>query len=109
MARILSDTFTCPGDETPTYSDWAEVGSATSVSATATSMNDESPDLWIQWTDNTEGPEPEDIDVFTSGDDPAGDHYYVYANGLTPAGDYIRIKGIGYVECGPVHVTIDTA
>jgi hypothetical protein len=111
VARILTDTFTCPADSTPTYSDWAAVGSATSLNATAKSVNDESPDLWVQWTDDTEGPEPEDVDVFAGASDPeTPQHYYVEANGLTPAGAYIRIKGIAYgVDCGPVHVTIDTA
>lgn len=111
MARILNDTFTCPGDETPTYSDWATVGSATALDAWVTSANNESPDLWIQWTDDTEGPEPEDVDVFATGIDPEtnGQRYYVHADGLTPAGAYVRIKGVAYgTDAGPCHAVIDT-
>lgn len=112
MARILSDTFTCPGDETPTYSVWATVGTATSLDASVTSMNNESPDLWVQWADDQENPD-EPVDVFAGAPDPNqndGDNYHVVANGLTPAGAYVRIKGIAYgTDAGPCHAIIDTA
>jgi hypothetical protein len=110
VPRIVNDTFTCPGDSTPTYSSWGEVGAATSVDAGVTSANNESPDLWIQWTDDPDGPEPEDVDVFATGEDPGshGQLYYVHAENLTPAGAYVRIKGVAYgTDAGPCHARID--
>jgi hypothetical protein len=109
MARIYSETFTIPADETPAYSAWGEVGSATSVDAAVTVTNNESPDLWLQWTDDPEGPEPEDHDPsFMPAADPNGQHYYVIANGLTPQGAYVRFKGIAYgTQAGPCHATLD--
>ena len=112
MPRILNENFTCPGDSTPTYTAWAAVGSAAALDAHVNSSNNESPDLWIQWTDDPNGPEPEDVDVFVTGPDPEsnGQHYYVHADGLTPAGAYIRIKGVAYgADAGPCHAWIETA
>lgn len=111
MTTILSQNdLTVPADQTPVYSEWAEVGTATSIDASVTVQNNESPDLWIQWADSTEGPESEDVDVFAVGRDPVsnGQKYYVYARNLSPAGAYIRVKGIAYgTDAGPCHVKID--
>lgn len=111
MARILSESFTVPADPTgatPVYSSWATVGSATSIDAAVTVANDNAPDIWIQWTDDPSGPEPEDVDVFAVGFDPHGNHYHVYANGLAPAGAYIRVKAIAWELDANCHATIDT-
>lgn len=113
MATILSeDDLMVPADETPAYSSWAVIDSATSVSASVTVMNNQSADLWIQWTDDTDGPEPEDVDVFAVGRDPVsnGRNYYVHAHNLEPAGAYVRVKGVAYgTEAGPCHVKIDAS
>jgi hypothetical protein len=109
VARILNDQFTVPADETPEYSDWATIGSATSVDFGVTITNDQSPDLWVQWTDDVNGPEPEDIDVpLLPAADPNGNHAYVKADDVPVDGAYVRYKGIAYGTEAVCYATIDT-
>jgi hypothetical protein len=109
MARILDQDFTAVADstgETPSYTSWAEVGSAASIDASVLVTNDNAPDIWLQWTDDPEGVEPEDSDVFGVGNHPQ--HYIAEAKNQAIGGTHVRIKVISWeldAECSAV---IDT-
>jgi hypothetical protein len=109
MARILNQDFTAVADstgESPAYSTWAEVGSATSLDASVSVTNNTAPDIWIQWTDDPGGAAPEDVDVFLVGNHPQ--HYIVVANDLTPAGTHVRVKVVSYEIDAECRAVIDT-
>lgn len=112
MAVILTDTFTVPADETPAFSNWAEIDPNTVINVSVTVMNNQSPDLWVQWADDTDNP-GESLDEFRWASDPDrsdGDNYHVEANGLASAGTYIRVMGVAYgTAAGPCRVVVNTA
>jgi len=114
MATILNEHFTATGDSTgdsPAYSSWATVGSATTVNVGVTVSNDYAADIVVQWTDDPDGPPPDDADVLMPGMDPesGGQHYYVHADGLTPEGTHVRIKTVAWDMDAPCHAVITTA
>ena len=110
MPNILNEQSTATGDstgETPAYSSWAEVGSATALDADVVVTNDYAADIWLQWATDTNNPD-EPVDVFLVGQDNGSGHYRVVAENQEPAGTHVRVKVVAWDTHADCHANLTT-
>lgn len=107
MATIFDDNVTIPTNVTEVNTDWAAVGNATSVTVDIVDRNHQLSDIWIQWTDDPNGPEPEPQDVLNMLP-PEDSWWHLRVDNLTPEGAYIRLKAAPGDDTVVFHATITT-
>lgn len=108
MATIFDDNVTVPVNATEVFTEWAAVGSATSVTVDIVDRNHQQSDVWVQWTDDPDGPEQEPQDVLNQLP-PTDSWWHLRAEDLTPEGTYVRLKAAPADGVVVFHATITTA
>lgn len=108
MATLFDDTVIAAGQEATTFTAWTAVGTATAVAVDVVGVNYEAPDIWIEWTNDVNGPEPEPLDLLNQLI-PIGNHYHLRTADVPPQGTHIRLKAIAYADDAVFHATITTA
>lgn len=107
MATLFDDDITAAGNSADTFTDWFDVTGVATVTVDIVGVNWQQPDIWVEWTDDMQGAEPEPQDVLNQ-QIPIGSHYHLRAEGLSPAGTYLRLKATAYESTAIFHAIITT-